>query len=770
MHSRSAWLLPCLLTAVFSNILVGSRTAKPAASSHPTSSDEFVGPFSSWTNVKTAYGAAGDGVADDTAPVQKALTEVGTNEHSPVLYFPAGTYRITATLNLAHAIDVSLIGQDPSLTSIVWGGVANGTMLHVNGVAYSKFSRLTFDGSSTALIAVDQSRASNQSNYFDTGNEYSDDVFRNAGYGIRGGAQDGGFAETSVERSHFIGNWVAGIATMNFNALDLWVWYSTFQDCGMGITNRIPGSRGAGNYHVYYCNFRNSTKGDLVAGNTGGFSARGNFSSGSAWFWAGGGGTNNPANIDIIGNTILDPTNTAISVQNQGPVLLMNNVIRTLAGNPGPAVSWTTFSNDQDVESIDNTFTTNDKVFAGKGELIEFGDQVVPYASVKAAAPTLPGTLPNMNRKVFEVASGSSASVIQSAINLAVAENGRRPVVHIPYGRYNIDRTIVIPPSDIQIAGDGYGIGNVGTVLHWTGGGAGPLLQVDGPSKATLRDIGISAGTATGILVNNIDQPGSRVYMDQTQLHQCQQSCLVVGGIDNASVDLENVCIEGLTVVTGGARSSSGASTPGSVNIFSGSGGSQNSATAFDVSQGGKLLIRDYWSDSGDGRSASIFASIHGRATFTADGDEIFQSGAGTPSISVNNLSGAVTILTSNLGASAGVSVSGNGSKSAVLGMGVLMFYSTSTYFTDTTSPPGAAAMLNVRQHSRIPTTATSPVPDIGSINPSFITTMLAQAVSQNPAVLSALPPAASDVRFFRVAVSDSANGISIQGRALAPR
>src|ERR1035438_1995350 len=105
MHSRSAWLLPCLLTAVFSNVLVGSRTAKSAASSHPASSDEFVGPFSSWTNVKTAYGAAGDGVADDTAPIQKALTEVGTNEHSPVLYFPAGTYRITATLNLANATE-----------------------------------------------------------------------------------------------------------------------------------------------------------------------------------------------------------------------------------------------------------------------------------------------------------------------------------------------------------------------------------------------------------------------------------------------------------------------------------------------------------------------------------------------------------------------------------------------------------------------------------------------------------------------------------------
>ena len=75
-----------------------------------------------------------------------------------------------------------------------------------------------------------------------------------------------GFAETSVERSHFINDWVAGIALMNFNALDLWVWYSTFQDCNMGVTNNVPGIGGAGNYHVYYSNFEGSTTADLYDG------------------------------------------------------------------------------------------------------------------------------------------------------------------------------------------------------------------------------------------------------------------------------------------------------------------------------------------------------------------------------------------------------------------------------------------------------------------------------------------------------------------------
>jgi hypothetical protein len=737
----------------------------PSAPNDPVSSDEFVGPFSSWINVKIAYGAVGDGVSDDTAAIQNALNAVGTAGHSPVLYFPAGTYKITATLNLAHAIDISLIGQDPSVTSIVWNGAARGTMLYVNGVAYSKFSRLTFNGSSTALIAVDQSKADGTSNYFDTGNEYSDDYFTNAGYGIRGGAFGYGFAETSVERSHFIGNSVAGIALMNFNALDLWVWYSTFQNCYIGVTNDVPGIGGAGNYHVYYSNFSSSMVGDIVIGNTGGFSLRGNYSNGSFVFVNSGGESDNPATIDIVGNTIVnttDPNGDTIWVANQGPVLLMDNVIRT--ANSAPPVAIATFSDDEDVESIDNTVTASSTiVLYGGGELIEIGDQVVPYKSVNPPEPALPGTLPNLNRQVFEVPTGSSASAIQSVINLAFGQNGNRPVVHIPYGTYSIDQTLVVPPSDIQIVGDGYGVGSGGTVLDWTGSGTGPVLEIDGPSKATLRDIGIT-GTADGILVDNIDQKDSRVYMDQAQLGGSgdTQSSLLVNGLDNSTVELENMGVGGLVKVTGGPLSSSGATTPGNVDFFSGSGGSSNSTTTFDVSQGGKLLVRDWWNDAGSGNSSTTFASIHGLAQFTADGDELYQSGTGIPNFSVSSLNGMVTVLTSDIGSSSGVSVSGNGANSAVLGMGLLS-RTTATYFTDTASPSGTGAMLNVRVPSTTPGDASRTAANSGSGSAGFITAMLAQARGQNPAVLSSLPSAVSDVRFFRVAVS-GINDVTLQG------
>ena len=118
----------------------------PAKVREHAQAEEFVGPFPSWTNVRTAYGAAGDGVQDDTAAIQRALDALAASGRSPVLFFPAGAYRITRTVTWRSGLDVSIVGADPETTSIVWDGRAGGTMLDVNGLAYSRVERLTFDG------------------------------------------------------------------------------------------------------------------------------------------------------------------------------------------------------------------------------------------------------------------------------------------------------------------------------------------------------------------------------------------------------------------------------------------------------------------------------------------------------------------------------------------------------------------------------------------------------------------------------------------------
>src|SRR5207244_5260573 len=136
-----------------------------------------------------------------------------------VLYLPQGNYRITATLKLAGRINLNVIGEHPDTTKLVWDGAAGGVMFNIDGVAYSKFNRLTFNGASKAGIAVDQSW-NGQVQHFDTGNEYADDRFVDVGTGIRAGNLGYDGAETSILRAKFIRNSVAGINTKTFNTLD----------------------------------------------------------------------------------------------------------------------------------------------------------------------------------------------------------------------------------------------------------------------------------------------------------------------------------------------------------------------------------------------------------------------------------------------------------------------------------------------------------------------------------------------------------------------
>jgi sugar lactone lactonase YvrE len=72
-------------------------------------------PMNTWVNIRS-LGALGDGSADDTASLRKAIAEHQT------IYFPAGQYRVTDTIELKA--DTILIGLHPSVTRIL---LADGT-------------------------------------------------------------------------------------------------------------------------------------------------------------------------------------------------------------------------------------------------------------------------------------------------------------------------------------------------------------------------------------------------------------------------------------------------------------------------------------------------------------------------------------------------------------------------------------------------------------------------------------------------------------------
>ncbi len=78
------------------------------------------------------YGAAGDSVIDDTAAINAAATAAGANG---TLFFPAGTYRVTSTLNVTGG-QTWLLAPGASISS---SGFATAMIAVSGGSATSKF-------------------------------------------------------------------------------------------------------------------------------------------------------------------------------------------------------------------------------------------------------------------------------------------------------------------------------------------------------------------------------------------------------------------------------------------------------------------------------------------------------------------------------------------------------------------------------------------------------------------------------------------------------
>ena len=781
------------LRNLYAAVVAAAVTVVPIAA-QAMGDEEFVGPFASWANVES-YGAAGDGVTDDTAAIQNALNTLGPT--NPTLYFPAGTYLITRTLSLVGQRYVNLIGQDPATTTILWGGALGGTMLYLNGVAYSRFDRLTFNGQGSAAVAVDQSKADGTSNYFDTGDEYADDVFENAGIGLRCGNLGYGCAETSMLRDQFLNNTVAGVALKNFNALDMWIWYSLFQNNAVGVTNWS----GAGNFHVYNSIFQGSTTADIGYGNTGVFNFRNNYSIGSNAFVSAG-GTGAPDNVTIQGNTILD-TKQALSVwQNDpGPVVFIDNIVRTSpTASPvsiGNGVSATAASGPAvvvgnnnfplpaaDLFSMGNTFTlgsgscTLTSPAYSSGHCHEITDQLVAGSTINPTMPTLPGTPPNLNRRIFDASptgsgtactTASPCSVQHAITNAANAEQSGaiHPVAHIAAGSYNITARIIIPAtvnSGIQIIGDGSY-----SQLAWTGAvGGGPVIRLLGPSKAILRDFlveGYNSGgnSAAAIEVDDADQPGSRVFMEQVLLTRSQPN-LLVGGLDATNVELHDLyhttAPTGATSikVVGGPSAAAGFWQGGSTNVFAGV--SYGNYFAYGVSNGARVMVRDTWNDAGGcSPSCNQIANVTGTSTFTYAGSLLGLPSGSPLAIALNNFQGTAALV--NLKISGNTEIIGYAANAKVLALGLVG--PSSTFFANISSPAASAELLNVQADPRPGIGGNSELSEQGCCDAPFLTATLNQLRTGQPTLLAPLPSGVTDARFYRVYVDDFITGIHLQ-------
>lgn len=626
---KHTWpLLVCLVLAL---------SFRPASAATP-SGEEFVGPFPSWRDLKRDYGAKGDGQANDTEALQWALMDLTQHTNFSVLYVPAGVYRLTEpvrTLRKAHtdALGVALIGEDPATTVFLWDGPRGAPMLTWDAW-YSKISRLTLDGAGRAGAALFYGPA------FSTYNETSDMVFRDAQAGIHFGEESTqGQAENAVLRCRFLRCSLAGVLTENWNSMDIWVWNSRFDDCRFGLLNQM------GNFHAWHNLFLRSTEADIATRNLMVFSFVGNTSIGSRRFLDFDTGHSWGAPTTIAANRILDPTaDFPVKLGNAGPYMVMDNAFKLPAGTTNRAVKMTW----ADQTFVGNRYTVTNAV-AENGRFRRIAEQVVAPGEIDAALPTLPPTPPRCARRVFEVPAGADANAIQRAIDDAAKSASQRPVVHLPKGAYPIARTLVVPAAcDLQLIGDG--AGETATVLRWTGPADGVLLRLEGPSFATLRDLHLNAGSARGIVVENADQPGGRIFAEQLNANgpatpsRPGAAAVRINGLAQTEVQLR--CLQGsgnaghwVDVVGAGAT----ATATNQVSVFNGATGS--AAGQYSVRDGGRLVVRGVYHEKSADALRGIYLNDAGSLAIDATRFS-YKTSPAAPLVAVDGFSGWFTIAT----------------------------------------------------------------------------------------------------------------------------
>ncbi len=742
--------MTCILAALLCGL---AWAAKPV----PVPVAEFIGPFPSWANVKTEFGAVGDGKADDTAAIQKALDSIKVNA-SPkkVLYFPAGVYRITKKLlllRISHAepLGMSITGEDPLTTIIKWDGPAGENML-LYDAWFASISRLTLDGAGTAKSAIEHGPA------FATYNECTDMIFKDVQFGIEAG-QKFGIAETAVLRCRFYRCAKAGISIQNFNSLDWYIWNCWFEDCGIAATNEF----GAGNFHLYYNTFLRSKDADITIRHTGYFSFLGNTSIGSRRFFHAkrAGNWNDTETWGSQGtlqdNVILDPTDaTPIVIDNNGPNLLLDNTIRMQGA--GPAVLNTPPADQTDLIAVGNRWTCG--ALQVKGRLTELDNTVVKAKAIPDVKPAPVPFAAKRERPVIEVPAGADVKAIQSAIDQAAALNGKRPVVHLPKGNYSITKTLVIPANcDLTLIGDG---GENATQLSGT---VDPLIRLQGPSRATLRSFVLNAGNnAVAILVENADQPGARVHGEQLSSNGFEYG-FVADGLKNAYVELRDHGHNSLQV------NGAGPETKPWTALFAGASSRHRHHKAgihlYDVQNGGRLFVRDIWYEGdawsmmnlkGSGEFAyhcGFVAPADYRLDRTFEWEKDVRDTVASLQFDGFKGKAAFTLVSSNGGPIRVVAPSPD------LKLFLLGYVTNNNIELNDPAIKGQVVASHVKLF-RKNGTGLDCGNDVGTASPAFMREMLTALRTVKPQPLTDLKPGVTDMRFYRVHANGK-NGVRVQ-------
>jgi hypothetical protein len=504
------------------------------------------------------------------------------------------------------------------------------------------------------------------------------------------------------------------------------------------------GEDGAGNFIVYRSLFERSTVADAAILNGGWFGLYANVSTGSRRFFESGQSGANGARVILQGNRVLDTTEpVAVDNGNLGPVVLIDNQFRSAAGQTGAVVAIDTTVPGADVVSIGNRYTVATPVRRRYAEdrLLSLGDLSVDRAAIAGDLPAPPAAPPRRARQVFEVAAGSNAVAIQSAIDAAVAaaaSGAVNPVVHLAAGTYTIDRSLSIAAgAAIQFAGD-----SIGTVLSWSGAGTGPMLRLAGPSRATVRDLRFVGAGHTAIAIDRADQDGGRILVVGSYMGPIAASTLSRTRLSMQA----NTAFGSLALSRVLSAVSLGVGGLGPVSL----------------TQGSQLMLSDSWFE---GAETQLFRLESGRLTYRggqmAPGDARFGPAPVVPAIGLDAFSGTATFIGMEMAlpnAGNGIRVANETAQTNALFLGVEA--DRAGYFNRAGSG-GRVGLLS----SRVRLPESERVAEVGQADAGFVLDALSQAraLSWDAAPQNA-PAGATDVRLYRLMTIDNAQGLLITG------
>ena len=722
--------------------------------------EEVLGPFASWADVRRDYGAVGDGVADDTDALQRALDDLGRVGKAQVLHLPAGTYKIAATLHWTGLPSnasfrgwggLTLIGADPATTTIKWAGPAGQAMLIQNGGVGYRYNRITWDGSGTAGIGVAHWWNFNAGIIYGGAVEHQDEVFENMRIGIMAGQLGPNYgqmdSEGQIRRVTFLHDTYAGLDTGSFNALDWWVWESHFKDCARGVSNEYSvdefgETQGAGAMYVYRSLFERSTVADMSIANTGWFSLHDNVSIGSRRFFEAAPMGRNAAVVIMQNNRVSRSTDgIPISLGNTGPLLLVDNQIEARRS----AYELTDWITGRDVLSLGNRLTAPPPVPSESDRLISVDDVAVPATGIATQTLPLPATPGWSRHEVFEVPEKATSGQIQDLIDAAQRSPDAQAIVHFGRGTWTLNQSLQIPKNaHLQLVGDGYG-----SVLTWSGrSAAGPMLTVAAPGRVAIRDLQWLALGTTAIRIVDADQAGGRI-----QIVACYLGPVTAAHLEQTQLSLQtNPLTASLTFddVTQAVAVASGPLGP--VKLMNHS----------------DFLMADTWYEGSD---TALFRM--NSATFTYLGGHMAPAthpGAldlADPVVRLDRFDGVASWLGMEFDLSAIPSGIGVRLDAETAGGHVYFIGTTSyvaNYFRRTSGPRGSGTvgfMLNRTAAHSIDTQA----PDSGAVSAEAIVDAWRQSRSLTWDVRPrAIAPGSVDIRLYHLKMDDTA-GVVITGR-----